>query len=281
MYRYFAAVICQTLLGLCLVFAWVSPVFAEHSWVQVHYDPGVPAETKVNVESAIDLIADMLTEYKLPLRQKVTVIVSSDSDSYVKALMLYGYSLERATQTAKHTSGLSLGNRPIVLLKGSPALHSKRDEVFRVLPHEIFHQVQSQFGKQTTATWMVEAAPELFQIYARQKAGLGTVQSELVKAAVRVFAAKSIPASQQLMTSKYEDFSALAQQGFPVYQMSLMMLYQLTEKDKFEPVLQFYRLLNDGLKPENAFVALFQKPQFVFAAEMDQVFSNLRKNRPK
>jgi len=271
----------KTLVSLLLLFVWAAPVFAERSWVQVHYDTGVPAQTKASVESALDVIADMLTEYKLPLRKKTTVIVSADSDSYIKALMLYGYSLEKATLAAKHTSGISLGDRPIILLKGSPSLHAKRDEVFRVLPHEMFHQVQNQFGKQTTAVWMVEAAPELFQILVRERAGLGTLKSELNKTALRVFTAKSIPSAQQLMTPKYADFSALSRQRFPVYQMSLLMLYELTKDHKFEPVLQYYRLLNDGLKPESAFAALFGKPQFVFAAEMDQLFSELRKNRPK
>lgn len=253
---------------------------AERSWLRVQYDPDVPAQTRVHVEAAVDLVADMLNEYRLPLRHPVTVLVTADQATYEKVLQQYGYSAETARQTAQSTSGISLGNRPLILLKGTPALHARRDEVFRVLPHEIFHQVQSQFGRQTTANWMVEAAPELFQVIAREKAGLEETKISLAKTAMRVFAAKSIPSTQLLMTPNYADFSALSRQGYPVYQMSLLMLYHLTGND-FEAVLQYYRLLNQGMGADKAFIALFRRPQSAFAAEMDQYFAKLRENRPK
>lgn len=274
--------------GFCMllvfVLCWTLPLpaaqAAERSWLQVHYDPDVVAQTRTHVEAAADLIADMLTEYRLPLRQPITVLVTADPTTYEKALLQFGFSAEKARQTAQHTAGVSLGNRPLILLKGTSALQNSRAEVFRVLPHEVFHQVQNQFGRQTSANWMVEAAPELFQIIAREKAGLEEVAPAFAKTALRVFIANSIPSAQQLMSYKYEEFAALARQGQPVYQMSLLMLFQLTNKD-FEPVLQYYRLLNEGMKPDSAFVALFRRPQSIFAAEMDQYFAKLREKRPK
>lgn len=263
----------------CVVVPLPSVQAAERNWLRVQYDPDVPAQTRVHVEAAVDLVADMLTEYKLPLRNPITVLVTADAATYEKLLQQHGYSLENARQTAQSTSGISLWNRPVILLKGTTALHTKREEVYRVLPHEIFHQVQSQFGRQTTASWMVEAAPELFQVIAREKAGLEKADSALAKTALRVFAAKSIPSAQQLMTPKYSDFSALSRQGYPVYQMSLLMLHHLTGPD-FEAVMQYYRLLNQGMSADKAFVALFRRPQSIFAAEMDQYFAKLRENRP-
>ena len=272
------------ILLVVFVFCWTLPLpaaqAAERSWLQVHYDPDVAAQTRTHVESAADLIADMLTEYRLPLRQPITVLVTADQATYEKALLQFGFSAEKARQTAQHTAGVSLGNRPLILLKGTPALQNSRAEVFRVLPHEVFHQVQNQFGRQTSANWMVEAAPELFQIFAREKAGLEELAPALGKTAFRVFVANSIPSAQQLMSYQYEEFAALARQGHPVYQMSLLMLFQLTNKD-FEPVLQYYRLLNQGMKPDSAFVALFRRPQSMFATEMDQYFAKLREKRPK
>lgn len=272
------------ILLVVFVFCWTLPLpaaqAAERSWLQVHYDPDVAAQTRTHVEAAADLIADMLTEYRLPLRQPITVLVTADQATYEKALLQFGFSAEKARQTAQHTAGVSLGNRPLILLKGTPALQNSRAEVFRVLPHEVFHQVQNQFGRQTSANWMVEAAPELFQIIAREKAGLEEVAPALGKTALRVFVANSIPSAQQLMSYKYDEFAALARQGQPVYQMSLLMLFQLTNKD-FEPVLQYYRLLNEGMKPDSAFIALFRRPQSMFAAEMDQYFAKLREKRPK
>ncbi len=272
------------ILLVVFVFCWTLPLpaaqAAERSWLQVHYDPDVAAQTRTHVEAAADLIADMLTEYRLPLRQPITVLVTADQATYEKALLQFGFSAEKARQTAQHTAGVSLGNRPLILLKGTPALQNSRAEVFRVLPHEVFHQVQNQFGRQTSANWMVEAAPELFQIIAREKAGLEEVAPAFGKTALRVFVANSIPSAQQLMSYKYDEFAALARQGQPVYQMSLLMLFQLTNKD-FEPVLQYYRLLNEGMKPDSAFIALFRRPQSMFAAEMDQYFAKLREKRPK
>ena len=276
----------STRLCLVLLFLWAmaAPLplaqAAERNWLRVQYDPDVSAQTRTHVEAAVDLVANMLTEYKLPLRNPITVLVTADAATYEKLLLQYGYSAEVSRKTAQFSSGVSLGNRPIILLKGTSALHTKRDEVYRVLPHEVFHQVQSQFGRQTTASWMVEAAPELFQVIAREKAGLEEVKLSLAKTAMRVFSAKSIPSAQQLMTPNYADFSALARQGYPVYQMSLLMLHYLTGPD-FEAVLQYYRLLNQGMSAERAFIALFRRPQAIFAAEMDQYFAKLREKRPK
>ena len=273
---------CRLLLVFALCWGCLLPAAqaAERSWLQVHYDPAVSPQTRNHIEAAADLIADMLTEYRLPLRQPITVLVTADQATYEKTLLQYGISAEQASKTAQHTVGVSLGTRPVILLKGTPALHNSRAEVFRVLPHEVFHQVQNQFGRQTTVNWMVEAAPELFQIIAREKAGLEEAAPSIGKIAFRVFAANSIPSAQQLMSYKYSEFAALAQQGQPVYQMSLLMLFHLTNKD-FEPVLQYYRLLNEGMKPESAFIALFRRPQSMFAAEMDQYFTKLREKRPK
>ena len=276
----------STRLCLVLLFLWAmaAPLplaqAAERNWLRVQYDPDVSAQTRTHVEAAVDLVANMLTEYKLPLRNPITVLVTADAATYEKLLLQYGYSAEVSRKTAQFSSGVSLGNRPIILLKGTSALHTKRDEVYRFLPHEIFHQVQSQFGRQTTASWMVEAAPELFQVIAREKAGLEEVKLSLAKTAMRVFSAKSIPSAQQLMTPNYADFSALSRQGYPVYQMSLLMLHHLTGPD-FEAVLQYYRLLNQGMSADKAFVALFRRPQAIFAAEMDQYFAKLREKRPK
>ena len=276
----------STRLCLVLLFLWAmaAPLplaqAAERNWLRVQYDPDVSAQTRTHVEAAVDLVANMLTEYKLPLRNPITVLVTADAATYEKSLLQYGISAEEARKKAQFTSGTSLGYRPIILLKGTTELQTKRDEVYRVLPHEVFHQVQYQFGRQTTASWMVEAAPELFQVIAREKAGLEEVKLSLAKTAMRVFSAKSIPSAQQLMTPNYAVFSTLARQGYPVYQMSLLMLHHLTGPD-FEAVLQYYRLLNQGMSADKAFVALFRRPQAIFAAEMDQYFAKLREKRPK
>ncbi len=279
-YRHF---ILKGSLILLLLFASVCSTAwsADRSWVSIHYDPEVSAQTKQNVEVALNVIADMLTGYKLPLKDKVTVVVTADKESYLKALVFYGYSVESARLTAETSAGVSLNNRAIILLKGSTALHSNPREVFRVLPHELFHQIQSQFGRTRSAPWMTEAAPELFRILAQDRAGFNTVDTLIDAEAQAIYTANSLPSVRQLMNTEYTAFIALSRQGFPVYQMSLIMLYYLTKEEKFEPVLQYYRLLNNGLQPAVAFEAIFRRPQFVFAEEMDKVFAELKRSKPQ
>ena len=49
----------------------------------------------------------------------------------------------------------------------------------------------------------------------------------------------------------------------------------------WESSAEYYRLLNQGMSADKAFVALFLRPQAIFAAEMDQYFAKLREKRPK
>ncbi len=85
------------------------PALTRASWVNVVYDPDLPAQTRQNVQLAVDTTADLLTKYKITLSQEVTVVVTADAASYVQALMLYAKIPQaEAEKSAKFTGGKSI-----------------------------------------------------------------------------------------------------------------------------------------------------------------------------
>jgi hypothetical protein len=73
-FRTNSARICLLLLIALAVFSLTASLSsvqaAERNWLRVQYDPDVQAQTRVHVEAAVDLVADMLTEYKASLAAK-------------------------------------------------------------------------------------------------------------------------------------------------------------------------------------------------------------------
>ena len=249
---------------------------AERSWVKVSYYPGATQQLRDNVDASLDTVADLLAEYRIYLTQPITVIVTADREGYVQVLMSYGYTREVADKTAQHTSAVSLNQRPVIILQGTESLHNKRQEVYRVLPHEIFHQVQRQWGRLDTVTWMVEAAPELFQIKAADRAGQIPAAVSLAIQQQRVIRAKALPSSRQLGSKDYKVFSSLSAQGYPVYPMSTLMLHKLTEDAGFDKVVYYYQLLHHGGDPDKAFLSVFNVPMEWFLNDMDKYFASIR-----
>ncbi len=249
---------------------------AERSWVKVVCQPDVPAATRDNIEAALDTVADLFAEYRVYLTQPVTVVVSADPEGYVRALMSYGYTREAAEAKATHTAGVSLNQRPVIILKGSPAMMRDRQEVFRVLPHELFHQAQRQWGRLDTVNWMVEAAPELFRIKASEKAGFAPAAVYLTLEQMKIRRASAIPSAHQLASKDYSVFSGLAAKGFPVYPMATLMLAKLVDDAGFDKVIYFYQLLHYGNDPDKAFLSVFRVPTAMFLSDMDKYFASLR-----
>ena len=249
---------------------------AERSWVKVVCQPDVPAATRDNIEAALDTVADLFADYRIYLPQAVTVVVSDGPEGYVRAIMNYGYTREAAEEKAKHTAGISLNQRPVIIIKGSPALMRDRQEVYRVLPHELFHQAQRQWGRLGTVNWMVEAAPELFRIKASERAGFAPAAVLLAFEQMKIRRASAIPSAHQLASKDYSAFSGLAAKGFPVYPMATLMLAKLADDAGFDKVVYFYQLLHYGSDPDKAFLSVFRVPMAMFLTDMDTYFASLR-----
>lgn len=250
---------------------------ADRNWVKIQYRAEIPPPMVDNLEACLDTVADLLSEYRIYLSQPVTVVVTGDADGYIRALVSYGYSLPDAERTSKNTAAVSLGSRPVIVLQGTESLLRNKQEVYRVLPHEIFHQVQSQYGKLRTVTWMIEGAPELFRMKASERAGLAPAAVYLAFEQRRVRQAKIIPSAREIGSQDYQVFSGLAAKGYPVYPMSTLMLAKLTEDAGFDKVVYFYQQLHYGVSPDKAFLSVFRVPMQWFLGDMDRYFADLRK----
>ena len=248
---------------------------ASHSWIQLTYHAQVPQQTREHAERCLDIVAELLTEYEIYLPQPISLIVTADTEGYIQTLMSYGYSRADAEIKAANSAGVSLNQRPVILIKGTEALFQNQQEIFRVLPHEIFHQVQRQWGRLDTVTWLVEGAPELFRIKALSRAGFGPEALFLILEEQKIRHGKMLPSALQLGSKDYHVFSQLAAQKYPVYAMSTLMLNKLVEDVGFEKLVYFYQLLHHGVSPEKAFQSVFRVPMGWFLKDMDIYFQQL------
>lgn len=245
------------------------------SWAEPIYDAGVPAKIRENVAKAIDTTADLLVKYKIALPKEIKVIVSADFESYVQAYMFYTNTPRaKAEEYCKTTGGLSLGGKPIVLIRGpvSPG------HILSVVPHELFHQVQNQYGKADTVAWLKEGTPEMFEKIALEADGVGKVDEYMRHIEQKIRKAPAIPDVREFIN--YTRFQALrTQQGYPVYDMSAVMTYRLIADNGFENIIFFYQLLHNGTAPNKAFVAAFRVPMSWFLADMNTYFEKLRSGK--
>jgi len=266
----------RLLVFLLALLAMPSPAFAAE-WVKIVYDREVPALARANIEKAVGTVADLLAKHNLVLRDQVTVLVTADAESYIQARMLYLKEPRAvAEKEAKYTAGVSAVGKPLIILKGSPALNTSATEAFRVLPHEIFHQVQSQYGQAQTAIWLTEGTPEVFQFVAREAAGLEKVSDNIRAAEQRIRQAPAIPDARQLASYDYHVWDAMMQK-YPVYQMAVLMTYKLIQDNGFENVVFFYQLLHSGTPADRAFLAAFKVPMAWFLSDMNEYFAGLRR----
>ena len=268
------------LLAMLLLLA-LSPVHAfAAAWADIVYEADVPPKTRENVAKAVDSVADLLTQYNIALRNNITVVITADTEGYIQARMFYAKeSRAKAEEVAKYSGGVSLGGKHIIIIKGTPQLNAHPAEAFRILPHEIFHQVQSQYGKTSTVNWLVEGTPEAFQFAAREKAGFGKESDYIRQAEEEIRQAPEIPDARQLADYNYQSYTALVQKGYPVYQMSVVMATRLVQDNGFENIIFFYQLLHNGTAPDHAFLSAFRVPMAWFLSDMNAYFDKLRGGR--
>lgn len=264
-------------IGLYLVLTALPVEATERSWIRVQYLADIPPEMVNNLEASLDTVADLLAEYHIYLAKPIAIVVTGDDEGYIQALVGYGYTRPEAEQAAKRSAAVSLTNRPTIILKGTESLLKNKQEVYRVVPHEIFHQVQSQWGKLRTVNWMVEGAPELFRIKASERAGLAPAALLLAIEQRKVQQSKIIPSAREIGSQDYQAFSGLAAKGYPVYPMSTLMLAKLAEDGDFNKVVYFYQQLHYGVSPEKAFESVFRVPMNWFLGDMDRYFAELRR----
>jgi len=162
----------------------ISNSFGAESWVDLVYDQEVPSETKENFQKAFDAVNALLTKYKIVLSNPITIVViTNDAEKYIQALMFY-YNISRtlAEKKAKYSGGISSSKKPVIIIRWIPTRQStgqgtsypvnNPEEGFRVLPHEVFHQVENQGGSIRAVNWLKEGPAELFKFMALETAGI-------------------------------------------------------------------------------------------------------------
>ena len=269
---------------IVLISLLLMAVYSAHasaaSWAELVYDAGVPPKTRENVERAVNAVDGQLTQYKISLRDKIKIVVTADYDSFLKAWMRYGeMSRAEAEEGVKGSAGASVGHKPIILIRGRPALNENPEEAFRLLPHEIFHQLQSQGYGKTLVPWLTEGSADLFMLEVLDTAGFGKVNDFIRGAEERICQAPAISDVRELADYNYQSYTSLAQEGYPVYEMSAVMAARLVQENGFEKIILFYQLLHTGTSRDKAFLTAFRIPTAQFLNEMNASFADLCSGR--
>lgn len=259
-------------------------VFSAHasaaSWAEIIYDAGVPPKTRENVERAINAVDEKLTQYQIYLRYNIKIVVTANYDSFLAAWMRYGeMSRAEAEKGVKGSAGASVGHKPIILIRGRRALNENPEEAFRLLPHEIFHQLQSQGYGKTLVPWLTEGSADFFMLGVLDTAGFGKVDDFIREAEDRICQVPAILDVRELADYNYQSYTALAQKGYPVYEMSAVMAARLVQDNGFEKILLFYQLLHQGTARNKAFLTAFRLPSAQFLSEMNAYFATLCNGR--
>jgi hypothetical protein len=277
--------------GFLLMFIPAFSTAWEGSWGKVVYDPEVPSQTRENFQKAIDAVDKLLTKYKIVLSDPVTVVVTADSKSFIRALMLHG-NLTRAE--AEHKAITTVQGvsdiKAVIVIRSLPTRQSTGQgtsypvndpqEGFRALPHELFHQVQNQYSGVSTVNWLSEGPPELFKFMALETAGMRRVTDSVQIEEQLIRRAAKIPDTRQLATNDHKTWQSLAEQKYPVYHMAAVMTYRLVGDNGFEKVIFFRRLLHNlhkGDNPDKAFITAFGVQMSDFLADMNDYFNKLRR----
>ena len=267
------------LFGVCLLM-WMPTHCMAAAWLDVTFDREVPEPTRANVGRVVDTTGELLSKYKVVLREPVQIIITADTESYIQAMMFYLKETRPvAEQKAAYSAGISSGSKPLIIVKGTPALNREPQEAFRVIPHEVFHQVQRQYGRTKTVNWLMEGAPEVFQLIARETAGFGRISDYLHQMEQKVRRAPAIPDAREIATDNYAAWSAMVQKEMPVYAMAVLMTDRLSQENGFENIIFFYQLLHMGTNRDKAFQTAFRVPMSWFLADMNTYFDKLRSGR--
>jgi len=237
--------------------------------------PGVTQNEIDNIKLALNTTNEMIKDYGFVLNERINVILTKDKEDYKNALIEYfHYSESLAEKDAAISSGESSTKAPIIIIKGSERLNKYKAEAFRVLPHEVFHQVQRQYGKQQNVPiWFEEGTPEAFRYIAMVKAGITSKEIAFQDplARLNIYVKKThnpLPDPETLNDYTWRDCMA---KGIPVYQLATLMVLHLTGDD-FSRIQQMYKLMHNNISWEKAFLIVFNvTPKMFYKDVMEKI----------
>ena len=221
---------------------------------------GVTQNEIDNINLALNTTSEMIKDYGFVLNERINVVLTSDKEDYKNALIEYfHYSEPLADKEANISAGESSTKAALIIIKGSERLDKYKAEAFRVLPHEIFHQVQRQYGKQKNVPiWFEEGTPEAFRYIAQVRAGITSkeiaFQDPLARLNVYVkLTHNSLPNPETLNEATWRDCMS---KKVPVYPLATLMVLHLTVDD-FSKIQEVYRLMHENVPWSRAFTEVF------------------------
>ena len=93
------------LFGVCLLM-WMPTHCMAAAWLDVTFDREVPEPTRANVGRVVDTTGELLSKYKVVLREPVQIIITADTESYIQAMMFY---LKETRPVAEQKAAYSAG----------------------------------------------------------------------------------------------------------------------------------------------------------------------------
>ncbi|MEO1783624.1 hypothetical protein V4762_00955 [Thermodesulfobium sp. 4217-1] len=244
---------------ICLLFAPLNGI-ARADIFHLIIRSGVTQNEIDNINLALNTTSEMIKDYGFVLNERINVVITSDKEDYKNALIEYfHYSEALAEKEASISGGESSTKEPIVIIRGSDRLDKYKAEAFRVLPHEIFHQIQRQYGKQTNVPiWFEEGTPEAFRYIAQVKAGITSkeiaFQDPLARLNMYVkLTHNSLPNPETLNEATWRDCMS---KKVPVYSLATLMVLHLTG-DNFSKIQEVYRLMHENVSWSRAFTEVF------------------------
>ncbi|MCK9265562.1 hypothetical protein M0P98_01555 [bacterium] len=256
--------------------------YTDSSYLKLTYTPGVTKAIRENTQRVVNILTELFIKYKLTLDEPITVIVTANTQSFIKSIAsISKVSEDVVAKDIGSSLGVSLSNQKTIIIRGGNYNHvTGIRDLHDVFAHESFHQILDKFSRIKPAYfWIEEGSAEYFRLVALEEAKLDSIGTQISLVERNVRNAPSLPNTHQL--SNYMDFQNLRlNSNIPIYNMSLLMVYNLIEKRNFGKVISFYRLIDTGMPQDKAFYLAFGKQASSFMDEMNIYFKTLKGSRP-
>ncbi len=218
------------------------------------------------------------TVFALSPVKPTIIIVAPDEASYAQVLQRELVMMpEQAIRTAKSSSGLSAGSKPIVVINVQGTRASVYDRI-GVLTHEMFHQMQRQLiGSQMITPhfqsptaiapheWLVEGSARMAENLIHQWMGEGSLVT-LRHNLINTLAYAKLKADP-LQLQDHTAWQSLVEQRLYPYETATLMTDYLMQKTGNQAVLNYFALLGTTANRDTAFQLAFGVKQTQFIAD--------------
>jgi hypothetical protein len=255
--------------------------FARASQIAVIPYQNVSPQKLKNVADAVAVTETLLAETGFAVGEPIKVVVTENETDYAGAIGDYsGLNPETAAEKAKLSTGISLPQKPVIILQGIPRLEKYPVTAYILLPHEVFHQAQKLDGiaARNTRAWFYEGCAEAFRYLALEQAGFYKKGDSLKDAFNRLVInymynkKKELPPLGSLAT--YDSWEASlkeeSQSGSPlttVYPYAALAVLRLSDGD-FSKIAGIHRLMRGRKTFDTAFQEVFTKSVSKFEEDL-------------